>query len=64
MVRGVDRGGVLCTLVSKGFVAELGRLEQAGRLIIYGTTFQFLRYFGLESLDDLPPLSQGEAVSQ
>ena len=63
-VRGVDCGGVLRTLAQKGFIDQLGRLEQAGRPIVYGTTFQFLRYFGLESLDDLPPLPQDEPVSQ
>jgi segregation and condensation protein B len=63
-VRGVDCGGVLRTLIHRGFTHQVGRLEQAGRPIIYGTTFQFLRYFGLESLDDLPPLPQGESVTQ
>jgi segregation and condensation protein B len=63
-VRGVDCGGVLRTLLTKGFITQLGRLEQAGRPIIYGTTFQFLCYFGLESLDDLPPVPQGESMSQ
>ena len=62
-VRGVDCGGVLRTLASKGVIAELGRLERAGRPIIYGTTFQFLHYFGLESLDDLPPWPQEEQTS-
>jgi segregation and condensation protein B len=57
-VRGVDCGGLLRALVHKGFIYQLGRLDQAGRPIIYGTTFEFLRYFGLESLDDLPPLPQ------
>ena len=63
-VRGVDCGGVLRTLASKGVIAELGRLERAGRPIIYGTTFQFLHYFGLESLDDLPPWPQEEQTSE
>ncbi len=63
-VRGVDCGGVLRTLTQRGFTRQLGRLEQAGRPIIYGTTFQFLRYFGLESLDDLPPLPQDESAGQ
>jgi segregation and condensation protein B len=63
-VRGVDCGGVLRTLIHKGFIDQLGRLEQAGRPMIYGTTFQFLRYFGLESLHDLPSLPQGEPMSQ
>ena len=60
----MDCGGVLRTLAQKGFIDQLGRLEQAGRPIVYGTTFQFLRYFGLESLDDLPPLPQAEPMSQ
>ena len=63
-IRGVDCGGVLRSLVSRGLVADLGRLERAGRPIIYGTTFQFLRYFGLESLDDLPPFPVEEQVSK
>jgi len=63
-VRGVDCGSVLRTLASKGFIAQLGRLERAGRPIVYGTTFQFLRYFGLESLDDLPPLSDEVQASE
>ncbi len=62
-VRGVNCDAVLRTLVSRGLVEPVGRLEQAGRPILYGTTFQFLQYFGLESLDQLPPLPEalGEA---
>ncbi len=55
-IRGVNCDGVLRTLISRGLVEEVGRLEQAGRPILYGTTFEFLQYFGLKSLDDLPPL--------
>jgi len=55
-IRGVNCDGVLRTLVSRGLVEEVGRLEQVGRPILYGTTFEFLQYFGLKSLDDLPPL--------
>jgi len=61
-VRGVDCSGVLRTLLRKELITEVGRLEQAGRPILYGTTFHFLCYFGLESLDDLPPLP--EKISQ
>jgi segregation and condensation protein B len=60
-VRGVSSDSVLRTLVSRGLVEEQGRLEQAGRPIIYGTTFEFLQQFGLTSLDQLPPLSPAEA---
>ncbi|MGB9593765.1 MAG: SMC-Scp complex subunit ScpB [Anaerolineae bacterium] len=60
-IRGVNCDGVLRTLVSRGLVEEVGRLEQVGRPILYGTTFEFLQYFGLKSLDDLPPLDLPEA---
>jgi len=53
-VRGVNCDGVLRTLLSRGLVAAQGRLEQAGRPIVYGTTFEFLQYFGLSDLSQLP----------
>jgi len=59
-VRGVNCDAVLRTLVSKGLVKELGRLPQAGRPIVYGTTFEFLQYFGLRDLAELPPLAEEE----
>lgn len=55
-IRGVNSDGVLRTLTTKGLVAEVGRLEQAGRPIVYGTTFEFLQYFGLHAVQELPPL--------
>ena len=55
-IRGVNSDGVLRTLVSKGLVEEIGRLETVGHPILFGTTFDFLQYFGLNSLDELPPL--------
>ncbi len=60
-VRGVNCDSVLRTLVSKGLIEEVGRLPQAGRPIVYGTTFEFLQYFGLQELDELPPLEELEA---
>lgn len=56
-VRGVNCDGVLRTLLNRGLIEEVGRLEQAGRPILYGTTFAFLQHFGLNSLSDLPPLN-------
>jgi segregation and condensation protein B len=58
--RGVNSDSVLRTLVNRGLIEELGRLEQAGRPIIYGTTFEFLQQLGLTSLDDLPHLESAE----
>ncbi|MCA9935786.1 MAG: SMC-Scp complex subunit ScpB [Ardenticatenaceae bacterium] len=59
-VRGVNSDGALRTLLSKGLVEELGRLETPGRPILYGTTADFLQYFGLTSLEHLPPLDEEE----
>jgi len=53
-IRGVNSERVLNNLVARGLIAEVGRLEAAGRPILYGTTFEFLQYFGLKSLDELP----------
>ncbi len=60
-IRGVNSDGVLRTLLSRGLVEEVGRLEQAGRPILYGTTFAFLQYFGIERVQDLPPLEEDAA---
>lgn len=55
-VRGVNSDSVLRTLINRGLVEEQGRLDQVGRPIIYGTTFEFLQQFGLSTLDQLPSL--------
>lgn len=55
-VRGVDCSGVVSSLVIKGLIEECGRLEVPGRPMLYKTTLQFLRCFGLESLENLPSL--------
>ncbi len=56
-VRGVSSDGVLKSLLSKGLVQEVGRADRPGRPIIYTTTSDFLQHFGLNSLEELPPLS-------
>jgi len=55
-IRGVNSDGVLRTLMSKGLIEEVGRLDTVGHPILFGTTFEFLQYFGLSSLGELPPL--------
>ncbi len=55
-VRGVSADGVLKTLAERQLIAEIGRKEVAGRPILYATTPDFLHYFGLHTLEDLPPL--------
>ena len=62
-IRGVNCDGVLRTLLAKELIAPLGRLEQAGRPILYGTTFEFLQYFGIPSLEQLPLLPELEPDS-
>lgn len=56
-VRGVSSDGVLKSLLSKGLIQEVGRAERPGRPILYTTTSDFLQHFGLNSLEELPPLS-------
>lgn len=59
-VRGVNSDGVMKSLLSKGLLQELGRADGPGRPILYGTTPDFLRHFGLGSLSELPPLALAE----
>ena len=54
VIRGVNSDAVMRTLLSKGLIEELGRAETPGRPIYYGTSPEFLQYFGLESLETLP----------
>jgi segregation and condensation protein B len=59
-IRGVNSDGALRTLLSKGLIEEVGRMETAGRPILYGTTPEFLQYFGLPAIEALPPLAEEE----
>ena len=55
-IRGVNSDTVLKTLLSHGLIEESGRAEAVGRPILYILTPDFLQQFGLNSLEDLPPL--------
>ena len=59
-VRGVNSDSSLRTLLGQGLIEEIGRMETPGRPILYGTTPEFLQYFGLGSLSELPALGQDE----
>lgn len=57
-IRGVKTERPLHTLMSKALIKEAGRAEGTGRAILYGTTKEFLDYFGLKSLKELPQLPE------
>lgn len=61
-VRGVDCSGVVSTLVEKGLLEEKGRLELPGRPLLYGTTANFLRCFGLKNLEELPEVPSDDII--
>ncbi len=60
-LRGVKSERPIQTLVSRALVQEVGRAERTGRAILYGTTTEFLNYFGLKDLTELPPLPTEES---
>ena len=64
-VRGVDSTYMLDALLQKNLIKTCGRLPVPGRPIRYGTTKEFLRYFGIKDLDDLPREEDfGEAIAE
>lgn len=62
LIRGVNSDGVVAHLLSKELIKEVGRKEVPGRPFLYGTTKQFLEYFGLKSLEDMPRLEEFPAL--
>ncbi len=58
LVRGVDCGGVLRTLLEKKLIAIKGKKEVMGRPFLYVTTTRFLEVFGLENLSSLPSIEE------
>lgn len=61
-IRGVDSDHTMRSLLHRRLITELGRSNAPGRPILYGTAFEFLERFGLESLDDLPALDADVAA--
>ncbi|MGA2091220.1 MAG: SMC-Scp complex subunit ScpB [Endomicrobiales bacterium] len=55
-IRGVECGGVLETILERGLVKIIGRKETIGRPLLYGTTQEFLKHFGLGHLSELPSI--------
>ncbi len=62
MIRGVNSDGVVNHLLEKNLINIAGRKDVPGKPYLYGTTKEFLEYFGLRSLADLPKLEEFETV--
>lgn len=57
-IRGVSSAAMLQKLVARDLIKEVGRVEAPGRPVLYGVTTYFLDYFGIQSLDQLPPIEE------
>lgn len=57
-IRGVSCAHAINKLVEYNLVCELGRLDAPGRPLLFGTTEEFLRNFGIQSIEELPSLKQ------
>ena len=57
-IRGVDSAQMIRKLTAKGLLKEAGRSEAIGRPILYATTSEFLDYFGLSTIEDLPKIEE------
>ncbi|MCA9728121.1 MAG: SMC-Scp complex subunit ScpB [Candidatus Eisenbacteria bacterium] len=62
-LRGVDCGQVIHTLLTRELITVKGRSEGLGRPLLYGTTPEFLTYFGLRGMGDLPDLDELQALT-
>jgi segregation and condensation protein B len=62
-IRGVDSGATLKLLLERDLVRIMGKKDEPGRPLLYGTTTQFLEFFGLKSLKDLPTLKEFTELS-
>lgn len=63
-IRGVSADHAVNKLVEKNLICETGRLDVPGKPLLFGTTKEFLRYFGFKSTNDLPPLEENEDISR
>ncbi|NLP01734.1 MAG: SMC-Scp complex subunit ScpB [Fibrobacter sp.] len=63
-IRGVVSDGAMKTLLEKKLVTITGRSEKPGRPLLYGTTSEFLKYFGLNKIEDLPRIEEFEAIAR
>jgi segregation and condensation protein B len=60
-IRGVDSSGTIYALMERGLIEKAGRLDAPGKPTLYVVTQQFMQYYGLRNLNELPPM---EAVKE
>ncbi|MCL2177997.1 MAG: SMC-Scp complex subunit ScpB [Proteobacteria bacterium] len=63
-IRGVDSGGVLKALLERRLIKILGKKEEVGRPLLYGTTPEFLQFFSLKNLSALPSLQEFHELTE
>ncbi len=63
-IRGVDTGAVLKALLERRLIKILGKKEEVGRPILYGTTREFLEFFAIKDLSSLPTLREFQELSE
>lgn len=59
-IRGVDSSGIVASLVERGLIHGVGKLEAPGRPTLYGITKEFLSHFGLKDIQELPAIDSGD----
>lgn len=57
-IRGVDSSGVVVSLIERGLIHAVGKLEAPGRPTLYGITQEFLSHFGLKNIQELPGMKE------
>ncbi len=63
-IRGVDSGGTLRILLERSLIRVLGKKEEPGRPLLYGTTKDFLEFFNLQDLGELPTLQEYHVLNE
>lgn len=63
-VRGVDAGSIIKNLLDRDLIVCVGRKEDSGRPMLFGTTNEFLKVFRVSSLDELPPLASFQPAAE